>query len=230
MANEQTLQANANSSGNTSSADASSLLKPGETLGPPVRWEPGPNDPIIHIQTSDGREFHAHADDLEEIRRRDPAVKVFNDLLKPGETLGTPVAAPPTEEQTRSRTLMNMTAAMSGQPMQNSEDEAQFEKGREAGTIAGGVQILGGAAGGLFSPGVQVAQETSSILGPEGQPVVKEVLKKAPSVVGKVLEGVKDALPKEATVEQAMKVARIVYHLGLGTGGAAFLWHEIFGK
>jgi hypothetical protein len=31
-------------------------------------------------------------------------------------------------------------------------------------------------------------------------------------------------------VEQAMKVAHIVYHLGLGTGGAAFLWHELFGK
>ena len=114
--------------------------------------------------------------------------------------------------------------------MQNPDDQAKAERGRKAGTIAGGLQILGGAAGGLFTPGVQVAQETSSLLGPEGQPIVKEVLKKAPSVIGKTVEVVKDALPKGATVEQIDKVARILYHLGAGTGGAAFLWHELFGK
>lgn len=67
-------------------------------------------------------------------------------------------------------------------------------------------------------------------MGPEGQPVVKEVLKKAPSAIGSVVNAVKDALPEEATMDQALKIARIVYHLGLGTGGAAFLWHELFGK
>lgn len=96
--------------------------------------------------------------------------------------------------------------------------------------IAGGLQVATGAAGGLFTPGVQVAQETSQILGPEGQPAVKEVLTKAPSAIGGVVNAVKDALPEEATMEQAMKIPRIVYHLGLGTSGAAFLWHELFGK
>src|SRR5436309_11398890 len=30
--------------------------------------------------------------------------------------------------------------------------------------------------------------------------------------------------------QQEMKVARIIHHLVLGTGSAAFLWHELFGK
>ena len=96
--------------------------------------------------------------------------------------------------------------------------------------IAVATTLANGALGGLLAPGVPVAQETSSILGPGGAPVVKEVVKKAPSAIGGVLNAVKDALPLEATMEQALKVARIVYHLGIGTAGAAFLWHELFGN
>jgi hypothetical protein len=65
---------------------------------------------------------------------------------------------------------------------------------------------------------------------PDSQPIVKEVLKKGPSVVGGIINAVKDALPKGASAEQIDKIARILYHLGAGTGGAAFLWHELFGK
>lgn len=36
------------------------------------------------------------------------------------------------------------------------------------------------------------------------------------------MNAVKDALPEEATMDQALKVARIIYHLGIGTAGASF--------
>ena len=182
------------------------------------QWEPSPGDPLVRIQTSDGKNWHIHKDDLAEARKRDPGLKVFESFTH------TP------DEDARSRTLQNMTSAMSGQPLQDPDDQAEFEQGRKTGTIAGGVQIATGAAGGLFTPGVQVTREASSILGPEGEPLAKEVMKKAPSLVGGVMNTVRDALPKEATIDQATKIARIVYHLGIGTGGATFLWHELFGK
>ena len=201
-------------------------------------WVPKPGDPVAHVQTSDGNEYHIHGDDLPKLQKLDPGHTViapptpykpdYDALAKQAGAIQPPPQL--TREQARSRTLQNMTSAMSGQPMQNADDQAEAERGRKAGTIAGGLQILGGAAGGLFTPGVQVAQETSSLLGPEGQPIVKQVVKNAPSLIGKTVDVIKDALPKEATMEQAMKVARIAYHLGIGTGGAAFLWHELFGK
>jgi hypothetical protein len=117
---------------------------------------------------------------------------------------------------------------MSGQQDQMSpDDRQQFESGRKAGTIAGGASIATGAAGGLFTPGVQVAQETSSLLGPEGQPITKEVVKEAPSLAG---AAIKNILPEGATLAQAAKIAKILYHTGAGSGMAALLWHEIFGK
>lgn len=182
------------------------------------KWEPNPGDAVYHIQTSDGKHWHLHADDLREAQKRDPGLKVHGSFI-----------APTPEERARQRTLLNMTAAMSGQPMENPEDQARAEEGRESGTIWGAATLAGEAAGGLFTPGVKAVQETSSLFGPEGQPIAREVLKKTPSIARGVISAVKDALPKEATVDQAVKIARIVYHLGLGTGGAAFLWHELFG-
>lgn len=205
--------------GNVMSVSDWNKLPSPQAQGPqaPPKWVPQDNDSVAEIQTSDGQPFLIHGEDLAEAQRRDKNLKV----------LSQPQAY---RDYARGRTLDNMTRAISGQPMARPEDQAEAERGKRAGTIAGGVQIATGALGGLFTPGVQVAQETSSILGPEGQPVVKEVLKKGPSAIGGVVNAVKDALPSEATMEQAMKVARIVYHLGLGTGGAAFLWHELFGK
>lgn len=76
--------------------------------------------------------------------------------------------------------------------MARPEDQAEAERGKRAGTIAGGIQIATGALGGLFTPGVQVAEETSSLLGPEGQPIVKEMLKKTPSIADKTASTVVD--------------------------------------
>jgi hypothetical protein len=62
----------------------------------------------------------------------------------------------PTPEQTLSRTNQNMALAMSGQQAQmNPEDREQFESGRKAGTIAGGVQLATSTGlGALAAPSV----------------------------------------------------------------------------
>lgn len=167
----------------------------------PGVWSPNPDDPVSHIQTSDGQQYHIHDDDLEKMKQRDPGLKVIGQVQddpmlaafkarKSGDQK--PPAPTLTPEQARGRTLMNMSRALSGQPMDDPQDQAEAERGRKAGTIAGGIQLATGAAGGLFAPGVQVAQETSSILGPEGQPIVKEVLKKTPSVAAKTASTVVD--------------------------------------
>lgn len=41
-------------------------------------WEPTDDDPIVHIRTSDNREWHIHNDDLEKLKARDPGVKVIH--------------------------------------------------------------------------------------------------------------------------------------------------------
>lgn len=60
-----------------------------------------------------------------------------------------PPAPTPTPEQTLSRTNANMAAAMSGQPQSTPEDQANFDQGKKAGTIQGGVDIAAGAVGGV---------------------------------------------------------------------------------
>lgn len=143
------------------------------------QWSPNPDDSVAEIRTSDGNRHLIHGEDLAEAQRRDKNLQV---LSQPQ----------PYRDYARGRTLDNMTRAMSGQPMARPEDQAEAERGRRAGTIAGGVSLATGALGGLFTPGVQVAEETSSLLGPEGQPIVKEVLKKTPSLAAKTASSVVD--------------------------------------
>lgn len=122
----------------------------------------------------------------------------------------------------RGRTLENMTRAMSGQPMARPEDQAEAEKGKRAGTITGGVQIATGALGGLFTPGVKVVQEASTILGPEGQPIVKEVVKDASSVSDH--QRATEKGHHRGSPENSSNC------LGIGAGGATLLWRELFGN
>jgi hypothetical protein len=42
-------------------------------------WEPGEDDPVARIQTSDGQHWHIHLDDLEKMKRRDPKLKVIQE-------------------------------------------------------------------------------------------------------------------------------------------------------
>ena len=43
-------------------------------------WTPAPDDPVSHIQTSDGQQYHIHDDDLEKMRQRDPGLKVIGQV------------------------------------------------------------------------------------------------------------------------------------------------------
>jgi hypothetical protein len=162
---------------------------PGTSNMPPA-WEPSSGDPLVRIQTSDGKQWHLHAHDLEKAKQRDPGLKVFESFTH------TP------EEDARSRTLMNMTRAMSGQPMDNPEDQAEAEKGRQAGTIQGGIDIAGGALLGpalefLGFGGGRVAEEATKqgvkkvgtgILDEYGNEIFKEVSPEAKKVAGKILQ------------------------------------------
>ena len=44
------------------------------------QWIPNPNDPVTHVQTSDGKEWHIHGDDLAELQKRDPRLKVIRQV------------------------------------------------------------------------------------------------------------------------------------------------------
>jgi hypothetical protein len=44
---------------------------------PKSEWVPKHGDPVAHVQTSDGQEYHVHGDDLAELQKRDPNLKVI---------------------------------------------------------------------------------------------------------------------------------------------------------
>lgn len=40
-------------------------------------WQPSEQDPVLHIKSSSGHEFHLHAEDPEEAKKRDPGLKIL---------------------------------------------------------------------------------------------------------------------------------------------------------
>lgn len=188
-------------------SDWSKVPAPQAQGGAQAQWSPNPDDSVAEIQTPDGNRHIIHADDLAEAQRRDPNIKV--------------VSQPQVyRDYARGRMYDNWTRAISGQPMERPEDQAEAKRGRQAGTIAGGLQIATGAAGGLFTPGVQVAQEASSILGPEGQPIVKAVLKKTPSIAAKATSSVVDTAQavaqwSRANLVKAAAIEAVAHEMGV---------------
>jgi hypothetical protein len=135
------------------------------------------------------------------------------------------------QEQQKNDLNMNMSRAMSGQPQTTTEQQQQFDEGKKEGTISGATQIGLGAAGALASaamaPTTIAKTVGTGLLDAGGNEITKEVLEEGPSKIAQV---VKNILPKEATVDQAAKIAKIIYHGGLTTGVATYLYHEIFGR
>ena len=182
-------------------------------------WVPSPGDPVARVQMGDGTHLHVHGDDLAELQTRNPNAKViappspyqpdYDALAKQAGAVEPPSL---TSEQARSRTLQNMTSAMSGQPMQNPDDQAEAEKGRQAGTIQGGVDI---AAGSLLGPaleflgfgGSRATQEATKqgvkvgtgILDEHGNEIFREAAPEVKQAAGKIL--------KHPLVEKAVKMA-----------------------
>jgi hypothetical protein len=82
-----------------------------------------------------------------------------------------------------SRTLYNMTAAMSGQKQATPEDEEQAQAGRKAGFISGAVTAGMGALGGpLAAPTVTTESVGTGILNQTGQEIMREITKAGPSI------------------------------------------------
>jgi hypothetical protein len=44
---------------------------------PKSEWVPKHGDPVAHVKTSDGNEYHVHGEDLAELQKRDPNLKVI---------------------------------------------------------------------------------------------------------------------------------------------------------
>ena len=98
---------------------------------------------------------------------------------------------------------MNMTRAMSGQPIENPEDQANAEEGREAGTIEGGLTIASAPIGAALemaaaprvisrmvqTPGAKVAmQEGTGLVDKYGTPIMKTVLKEGEPIMKEIRE------------------------------------------
>lgn len=177
---------------------------------PKSEWVPKHGDPVAHVKTSDGVEYHIHGDDLAKLQKIDPGHTViappspyqpdYDALAKQAGAIQPPPQLSP--EQARSRTFQNMTSAMSGQPMQNPEDQAEAEKGRKAGTIQGGIDIAGGALLGpalefLGFGGGRVAQQgaqqtakqvATGILDEHGNEIFRDAAPEVKQAAGKILK------------------------------------------
>jgi hypothetical protein len=87
------------------------------------------------------------------------------------------------------------------------------------------------------TPGLTAPKIIEGAKGPAGRDaagrmlpwVAKKTAEEGPSLLAKGAEHIKDILPEGASVEQAAKIAKIIYHTGMGTGMATYLWHELFG-
>jgi hypothetical protein len=129
----------------------------------------------------------------------------------------------PTPQDVLSRTNQNMALAMSGQSAQmRPDDQAQFESGRTAGTIAGGVQLATSAGlGALAAPSVTTA---AGPLVPAGRDaagkflpwVASQVTTVGPSLARQGVSAATDFLSDHPLAAAALK--RTLQGLGVGAG------------
>ena len=105
--------------------------------------------------------------------------------------------------------------------------------GDTASRLAGPTEAAAGA-GALSEKAASVLKPTPSIrsIGTglydgAGKEIMKDVVEYGPS---KLAQQVQKLLPEKATVDQAEKIARLVYHIGAGTGLATYLYHELYGS
>ena len=125
---------------------------------------------------------------------------------------GTP---PLSHEDALSRTLMNMTRAMSGQRMDNPEDQAEAERGKREGFEAAGVTALTTLGGELLAAPklLQVAARDPAT----GQFVRGLATKEGPRLITEAISATKAAGEAHPLVRQA-----IIHGLTLlGAGGVA---------
>jgi len=81
----------------------------------------------------------------------------------------------------------------------------------------------------ITTPGL-TAGKIAQARGTAGRFAAGKVAEEGPSLLGKGVEHIQDILPEGASIDQAAKIAKILYHTGIGSGMATYLWHEIFGR
>src|SRR6266478_3571893 len=151
-----------------------------------------------------------------------------NATTSTGVTLDFSKAEPinPTAEYTRGRTLMNMTRAMSGQPMDNPEDQAVAERARKDGMIAVAVTAATTGLGDLLLAPTAVAALSKVPAGRDpvtGQMlpwIVKEATTEGPSLARAGYQAIKAAGDAHPLVKQLIIS-------GLGAMGAGKIAHAL---
>lgn len=115
------------------------------------------------------------------------------------------------QQDASSRTNMNMTRAMSGRAMSTPADQAQFDAGKKAGTIAGASIIAGGTLGAaLAAPGVITEEAATGLLDEFGEPITREIIKQGPSLLGKGFQAATQwATAHPTLVKEIIKVGGI---------------------
>jgi len=89
----------------------------------------------------------------------------------------------PDRQYALDRTLMNMTRAMSGQKMDNPQDQAIAEKAKEEGFKSAALTAgLGFGAGALAAPAAGAATVGTGILDAGGSEVMKDIATQGPSL------------------------------------------------
>lgn len=143
-----------------------------------------------------------------------------------------PTAPTLTPEQTLSRTNANMAAAMSGQPQSTPEDQANFEQGRKAGTIQGGIDIAAGATLGAANAGIEALASrvtpaakmvATGLLDEIGNPIMRQ---QAVESIGKIPGILKSAYDwANANPVKAYLLYKVADEIGLGPKGLKQIFH-----
>ena len=124
-----------------------------------------------------------------------------------------------------------MTRAMSGQPMDDPQDQAEAERGRKAGTIAGARDIaimtgLGAAGAGLEAlagSGTVTKQIATGLVDEMGNPIMPE---KVVQNVGKIPGLLKSAYDwARANPVKAYLLYKVADEIGLGPSSLKKLFH-----
>lgn len=139
---------------------------------------------------------------------------------------------PPTPEQRLSRTNANMAAAMSGQPQSTPEDQANFEQGRKAGTIRGGVDIATGATLGAANAGIEALASkltpaakmvATGLFDELGNPIMRQ---QAVESIGRIPGILKSAYDwANANPVKAYLLYKVADEIGIGPKGLKQLFH-----
>lgn len=147
-----------------------------------------------------------------------------------------PLQSQPTPEQALSRTNANMAAAMSGQPQSTPEDQANFEAGRKAGTIQGGIDIAAGAGLGAATTGLEAIagkaapaakMVATGLLDEMGNPIMRQ---QAVASIGKIPGLLKSAYDwANANPVKAYLLFRVANEIGLAPSGLKKIFHVVSG-